>query len=143
MKATALLLLALAACASPVAENGNDGADGAPGSRGPRGLTGPAGRDATISTYVVHGETHVAPGEWSTAVARCDDGDRVLTGGCEWGSFTLDGSEMGSIVPYLDTPIGQELGPDSFTSWQCQGQSVVSHETRIYAVAVCLEGGES
>jgi len=143
VKAAALLLLAIAACDMPVSEQGPAGPRGARGAQGMMGEAGRDGRDATITTYVVHGETEVAPGDWSTAVAQCDKGDRVLTGGCEWGAFTTDGYQMGAVVPYLDTPIGQELGPDSFTSWQCQGQSVVEHETRIYAVAVCLEGGES
>lgn len=118
---------------------GARGEQGEPGPRGVRGPTGPAWRPVT---YVVTDAVDVEPHDWNTAVAECDEGDIVLNGGCEWGSYTLDGYTMGSIIPYLDTPIGQDGGPDAFRMWQCQGLSVVDHVTTIYAVATCLAVGD-
>jgi hypothetical protein len=77
----------------------------------------------------------VEPGTFDTATARCEEGDLVLHGGCQWGSFSLDGGQMGSVIPYFTLPNGATF-PDT---WQCQGQSVVEHWTEIVAMATCLE----
>lgn len=145
--------LLLAACDSPMAHPVDDSeseGDGEPkpvaqcergerGEPGPPGARGPAGVAWRPSTYRREITIEVDPHDWNTALVECDQGDLVLHGGCEWGSYDLDGHKMGSVVPYLDMPIGQDGGADTYRMWQCQGQSVVDHVTTIYAVALCLE----
>lgn len=143
-----LLVTLLTACTSTVAEKGDPGPEGAPGEscqdgrdgeRGPTGRRGPTGPAWRPVTYVVTATVEVEPGDWNTAIAECDEGDLVLHGGCEWGSYTMDGHTMGSVIPHLFGPLGQDGGPDTHRMWQCQGMSVVEHVTTIHVRATCLE----
>lgn len=54
-----------------------------------RRAPGPAGAPAAVRTYAVESDTTTEPGQYIvSAVAACEDGDHVITGGCPWGEVT-------------------------------------------------------
>lgn len=137
-----LACLLLTACSSTVAEKGDPGPAGPRGETGrvgPRGMPGEAWQPVT---YVVRAQVDVpADADPSGAVAQvyCDEGDLVLHGGCQWGDWR--GDHVAEVRAYLQGPIGQEGGPNTFRGWQCHGVGT-GEASAVYVVATCLEMGD-
>lgn len=107
MGAAALIGCAPVGCApvtaerGPAGEDGRDGARGERGERGPAGERGPVGAPGSIralTVYTTENQVHVVPPENppgnELVVALCDEGDVVISGGCE-----APGSDLSSSFP--------------------------------------------
>jgi hypothetical protein len=89
-----------------------------------------------FATYVAELDVETPPGANEVeAVAACDEGDRVLAGGCAWGE--VEGPHDPPLRPLVDAPA------DTGDGWVCRGQNTgVGVELKtVRASAVCMAGG--
>lgn len=138
MKTLLAAFLLLAGCDASVisrGDRGEPGPAGQEGKRGPRGLQGPG---FELEVYIVEGSAPVTSSEDMTiAQAYCDEGDMVLTGGCQWGDLRGAGDHYAEVRPYLAGPIGHQDGQDGFSGWQCHGLGM-GEATSVYVTATCV-----
>lgn len=122
---TVALVVALAACAGETGEpgpRGAPGADGAPGAQGPRGVPGPPGScDCELLTERRELLVDVPAGTAGVAVARCEEGEVRVGGGCDWGG----------TYPRRGVPV-------EGAGFECVGISNGAEDTVLRAVAVCV-----
>jgi hypothetical protein len=103
---------------------GDPGAVGAAGPQGPKGDRGPAGTIQNESLYTV------TEGGTSAAVAYCDPGDVVVTGGCQASSQGPGTTpSISSSLPLLDVA----SDGSRVWSWQCVANGFPT------ATIVCLD----
>ncbi len=84
------------------------------------------------SRYVVEQDAETPPGATEVeVVAQCDEGDRLVVGGCAWGEI-VDAHDQ-PLRPLADEPAADANG------WICRGQNTgVGAELKtLRAVAVC------
>jgi hypothetical protein len=136
-----VLFLVLVGCGRPeVIVDDGEVIECPPGEVGPRGPAGIPGGPSIVETYVVESDTTTEPGEHIvTSSAICDEGDRVLAGGCSFGDpQPLDEGHDWPLIAVLDAP--NEDG----TGWTCKGQNTgVGVELKVlrsYAVCLVVEG---
>lgn len=123
MKLYAIALVLLCGCDSIVPVQGPEG------DPGERGEPGPAGQDgAQLEPYIRLAEALVPEGGDTAQFARCDEGDILISGGCDWGEGPR------SIAGY---PINGDT--EAPTAWLCVSHGV-SAESWVQARAVCTPG---
>jgi hypothetical protein len=150
-----LIVLALFACSTPVAVDGDpgrdgvDGVDGADGAPGPRGDRGPAGAPGaqgapglglgSVDQYLIAHDTQVIPSAADTGhvVSWCDEGDLLLSGGCEAPTFVNKGA--GAIWRTMPTTIG--CPAEAAYCWHCSAYPGEVEYT-LTAWVLCLDREE-
>src|SRR5687767_12597273 len=121
-----LLVIAVMLCGCDVVAV--PGPEGPSGPRGEAGPEGPAG--AQLEPYIRLAQ-ELVPAQGDTAVfARCDEGDVLISGGCDWGD------SPSSMAGY---PINGDT--EAPTAWVCISHSVVA-TSWVQARAVCTPGPE-
>lgn len=125
------MVLVLCSCVAQ-GEPGPQGKPGPQGEPGERGHAGPPGADAQLAPYVREAEELAGVGDDVSVVARCDDGDHLLSGGCDWGYLTR--SSAGYPLVEVD-----DEGENRPTSWVCIARDVGA-ESFILARAICSPG---
>jgi hypothetical protein len=115
------LRFAYAPTPGPAGPPGQTGATGAQGPPGPVGPTGPAGVGTTYQVSSPEVTTNV--GQYGTATATCNAGDRVLGGGHNTGA--------------ADVFVGRSY-PDTVGSWTVSVKPMAI-SIGWFAVAVCLD----
>lgn len=111
------------------AVQGAPGQPGSPGEAGPRGADGaqgPAGTPGIASVTVREATGDSVDSGFANAVARCEDGERVLGGG---GRFDADGSARGVLT--MSAPDGD--------AWSVEVNG--TGPGRAHAYAVCAKVG--
>src|SRR5262245_6854300 len=109
MRAAALFVL-LIGCSTVATE----GPPGPPGAAGERGPAGPPGAAMPLGDrYLVQGQALLGLDEPAAALAGCDAGDAVQTGGCRVaGPFRVSWLTFGAV----ETDAGE--------GWACEGMNV-------------------
>lgn len=89
--------------AGPQGPAGADGAQGPQGEQGLQGIPGPQGPagSSSMTRYIVANSTSVSIGTSGTAIAACNPGDQVISGGFAGGGVGLEiqQSRPALIVP--------------------------------------------
>lgn len=131
MKTLCIVLFALlAGCQPVITDPGPQGEPGPPGPQGPKGYPGLPGPPGTLGPLLQHQAQSgpAAPGSTALAVALCEEGERVVSGGCRWGK------PGAPVVAWESLP-----NPGLEEGWRCSGV-VGEVASGVDAVVVCAEG---
>ena len=133
-------LLLLLGCGDTVAHDCPDGEPGSPGEPGVTGAAGangppgdsgeqgPPGDSAELEVYSATAEAVSQAGDTVIgALATCDDGDMVLSGGCAF-------EGQNALCAWSSTPVvGSDAGPPG---WWCS--TCVEVPSTVHATVLCL-----
>jgi hypothetical protein len=110
---------------------------GPAGEQGTRGETGPQGPAGDMPRpYVRWAEEYISQGQDTAVFVRCDEGDHLLSGGCNWGESPR------ATAGYPITGLNPDTGElDLPTAWVCITHGIGADDF-VHARAICIAGGE-